>query len=135
MIGHGSFPPLIGILGDRIGLRRVLLITYGLGAVSFSTVMFMPVSMALAVVFAFGGAAVGALYPLAVGLLAGVLSFDELPRGNALTTFCYGMGSIAGPFIPAVIMHVSMPASLFIVAAALYGAVFAFTRRSLGRKA
>ena len=36
MIGHGSFPPLIGILGDRIGLRRVLLITYGLGAVSFS---------------------------------------------------------------------------------------------------
>ena len=24
MIGHGSFPPLIGILGDRIGLRRVL---------------------------------------------------------------------------------------------------------------
>lgn len=135
MIGHGSFPPLIGILGDRIGLRRVLLMTYALGAISFSTVMFMPVSMALTVVFAFGGAAVGALYPLAVGLLAGVLSFDELPRGNALTTFCYGMGSIAGPFIPAVIMHVSMPGSLFIVAAALYGAVFTFTRRSLFRKA
>jgi len=135
MIGHGSFPPLIGILGDRIGLRRVLLITYGLGAVSFSAMLFMPVNMSIALVFAFGGAAVGALYPLAVGLLAGVLTFDELPRGNALTTFCYGMGSIIGPFIPAVIMHVSKPASLFIVAAALYGAVFAFTRRSLIRKA
>jgi MFS family permease len=134
MIGHGSFPPLIGILGDRIGLRRVLLITYVLGAVSFSAMMFMPVSMAISVVLALGGAAVGALYPLAVGLLAGVLSFDELPRGNALTTFCYGMGSIAGPFIPAVIMHVSRPGSLFIVAAVLYGAVFAFTRRSLGKK-
>jgi MFS family permease len=134
MIGHGSFPPLIGILGDRIGLSRVLLITYGLGAASFSTVLFMPANMAIAVVFAFGGAAVGALYPLAVGLLAGVLSFDELPRGNALTTFCYGMGSIAGPFIPAVIMHVSKPSSLFAVAAVLYGAVFVFTRRSLGRK-
>ena len=97
--------------------------------------MFMPVNMTIALVFAFGGAAVGALYPLAVGLLAGVLSFDELPRGNALTTFCYGMGSITGPFIPAVIMHVSMPESLFIVVAALYCAVFAFTRRSLGRKA
>ncbi len=134
MIGHGSFPPLIGILGDRIGLRRVLLITYGLGAVSFGTVLLMSGGKALAVVFAFGGAAVGALYPLAVGLLAGVLSFDELPRGNALTTFSYGMGSIIGPFIPAVIMYVSMPGSLFIVAAVLYGAVFAFTRRSLGRK-
>jgi MFS family permease len=134
MIGHGSFPPLIGILGDRIGLRRVLLITYALGAISFSAMLLMPVSMAISVVLALGGAAVGALYPLAVGLLAGVLSFDELPRGNALTTFCYGMGSIAGPFIPAVIMHVSRPGSLFIVAAVLYGAVFAFTRRSLAGK-
>jgi MFS family permease len=134
MVGHGSFPPLIGILGDRIGLSRVLLITYGLGAASFSAVLCMPATMAIAVVFACGGAAVGALYPLAVGLLAGVLSFDELPRGNALTTFSYGMGSIFGPFIPAVIMHVSSPASLFIVAAALYCAVFALTRRSLGGK-
>jgi len=134
MVGHGSFPPLIGILGDRIGLSRVLLITYGLGAASFSAVLFLPVNMTIAVAFAFGGAAVGALYPLAVGLLAGVLSFDELPRGNALTTFSYGLGSIAGPFIPAVIMHVSSPTSLFAVAAALYSVVFAFTRRSLGRK-
>ena len=134
MVGHGSFPPLIGILGDRIGLSRVLLITYGLGAVSFSAVLCLPVNMTLAVAFAFGGAAVGALYPLAVGLLAGVLSFDELPRGNALTTFSYGLGSIAGPFIPAVIMHVSSPTSLFAVAAVLYGVVFAFTRRSLGGK-
>lgn len=135
MAGHGAFPPLIGILGDRIGLSRVLLLTYGLGAASFAAVLLVPVTMGLAAALAAGGAAVGALYPLAVGLLAGALRFDELPRGNALTTFCYGAGSIAGPFIPAVIMHVSSPASLFAVAAALYGAVFALTRASAGRRA
>ena len=129
MAGHGAFPPLVGMAGDRIGLRRVLEITYGLGAVSFTVMLLMPAGMAVAGPLAFAGAAVGALYPLAVGLLAGVLSFDELPRGNALTTLCYGLGSIAGPFIPALIMHVSSPASLFAVAAALYGAVLVMVRR------
>jgi MFS family permease len=135
MFGHGGFAPLMGMLGDRIGLKKVLLITYGLGAASFFVVTLMPPTMYLTAVLALGGAAVGVLYPLAVGLLADVLSAAELPRGNAMTAFCYGLGSIAGPFLPALIMHISIPKSLFAVAALLYCAVFAFTRRSLGGKA
>jgi MFS family permease len=76
--------------------------------------------MSLTIVLVFAGASVGALYPLAVGLLAEVLTSAELPRGNAMTTFCYGLGSIIGPFVPAIIMHFTVPKSLFAVSAVLY---------------
>jgi len=123
MLGHGGMPPVIGIVGDRVGLKRVLSMTYCLGTVTFAAILFFPHSMALTLMLVLGGASVGALYPLAVGLLPGVLTSAELPRGNAMTTFCYGIGSIVGPFFPAVIMHVTAPKGLFVIAALLYGIV------------
>lgn len=130
MLGHGGSAPILGMLGDRLGLKRMLAATYGLGAASFIAIVFMPASMYLIPLLALGGAAVGALYPLAVGLLAEALTAAELPRGNALTAFCYGIGSIAGPFMPALLMHISAPASLFAVAGLLYCAAFAYTGRT-----
>ncbi len=120
MLGHGCLTPLMGMLGDRIGLRQGLMLTYALGSASFILLVFFPTHMAIAGALLCAGASVGALYPLAVGLLAGALAPAELPRGNALTTFCYGIGSIAGPFVPSLIMHVTIPKSLFAVTAALY---------------
>jgi len=127
MFGHGALTPALSTLGDRIGLRSMVMVTYALGIISFSVVLIMPKSMWLMPVLVLGGASVGALYPLGVGLLAQCTEPAELARGNALTTFCYGLGSIAGPFVPAIIMHlVGVPASLFVVAACLYCAVFAW---------
>jgi len=123
MIGHGGLPPILGILGDRIGLSRGLSLTYALGAASFIIMVFFPANMSMTAVLLCAGASVGALYPLAIGLLAEALSDAELPRGNALTAFCYGMGSIIGPIVPALIMHMTVPRSLFMVAAVLYGLV------------
>jgi MFS family permease len=120
MIGHGGGPPIIGTLADRLGLRRVLALVYGLGAVVFMVIILNPAYMTLTVLLVFAGASVGALYPLAVGMIGEVLPSSELPRGNAMTTFAYGIGSILGPLLPALIMHVTAPASLFIVSATLY---------------
>lgn len=120
MLGHGGMPPMIGALGDRIGLRRVLGITYLLGAVSLIAVLMFPETMLLTSILVVCGASVGALYPLAVGLLGMELTSAELPRGNALTTFCYGLGSIFGPLVPALIIHITVPGSLFVVTAGLY---------------
>ena len=85
------------------------------------SVLFKPIATELGLNRA--GASVGALYPLAVGLIGEVLESNELPRGNALTTFAYGIGSIVGPFVPALVMHVTVPKSLFVIAAILYGIV------------
>ena len=120
MLGHGGGPPLIGILADRVGLRRILALVYGLGTISFIVILLFPAHMTLTILLILAGASVGALYPLAVGLIGEVLSSSELPRGNAMTTFAYGIGSIIGPLFPALIMHVTVPKSLFVVSAILY---------------
>ncbi|MBW1823713.1 MAG: MFS transporter, partial [Deltaproteobacteria bacterium] len=113
-------PPLIGILADRVGLRRILALVYGLGTISFIVILLFPAYMTLTILLILAGASVGALYPLAVGLIGEVLSSSELPRGNAMTTFAYGIGSIIGPLFPALIMHVTVPKSLFVISAILY---------------
>jgi MFS family permease len=123
MLGHGGGPPIIGLLADRCGLRKILGMVYGVGTVLFLMILLFPAHISLVVLLGLAGASVGALYPLAVGLIGEVLESKELPRGNALTTFAYGIGSIIGPFVPALIMHVTVPKSLFVVAATLYGIV------------
>jgi MFS family permease len=120
MLGHGGGPPLIGLLADRLGLRRILAMVYGGGTAIFLAIIFGPTHVSVTVLLILAGASVGALYPLAVGLIGEVLVSSELPRGNALTTFAYGVGSIIGPFIPALIMHLTVPKSLFVIAATLY---------------
>ncbi len=120
MIGHGGGPPLIGLLGDRIGLRRVLAIVYMLGFAVFMVLITGTFRMGLAVPLLLAGMSVGALYPLAVGMIGERLPSEDLPRGNALITACYGTGSIVGPIIPALIMHITIPRSLFIISASLY---------------
>ena len=67
MLGHGALTPALSTLGDRLGLRTMLMITYGLGIISFITVFMMPSGMWLMPVLIAGGASVGALYPLGVG--------------------------------------------------------------------
>lgn len=123
MLGHGGMPPVIGALGDKIGLRRVLCISYALGVVSLTAVLLLPSTMLLTAILIVCGASVGALYPLAVGLLGIELTSAELPRGNALTTFCYGLGSTVGPLVPACIIYFTVPGSLFAVTACLFAVV------------
>ncbi|MCP4715596.1 MAG: MFS transporter, partial [Deltaproteobacteria bacterium] len=48
------------------------------------------------------------------------LPFSTTLAAIAAATFCYGLGSIIGPLIPALIMHFTVPGSLFIIAATMY---------------
>jgi len=84
--------------------------------------------MGLAVPLMLAGMSVGALYPLAVGIIGERLASEDLPRGNAMITAAYGMGSILGPLVPAIIMHVTAPRSLFIISAFLYVVVLIIMR-------
>ena len=128
LLGHGGGPPFIGILADRLGLRRILGLVYGLGTAAFMFILICPLRMGLAFPLLLAGMSVGALYPLAVGLIGERLQSSELPRGNAMITSAYGVGSILGPVVPALIMHVSVPQSLFIIAAVIYTAVLLVMR-------
>lgn len=128
MIGHGGSPPFIGMLADRIGLRRVLALVYLLGIAVFVIIVAGTFRMWLAVPLMLAGMSVGALYPLAVGIIGERLPSQDLPRGNAMITAAYGMGSILGPLLPSIIMHVTAPRSLFIISAFLYVVVLIVMR-------
>ena len=128
MIGHGGSPPFIGMLADRIGLRRVLALVYLLGIAVFVIIIAGTFRMGLAVPLMLAGMSVGALYPLAVGIIGERLASEDLPRGNAMITAAYGMGSILGPLLPSIIMHVTAPRSLFIISAFLYVVVLIIMR-------
>jgi MFS family permease len=128
MIGHGGGPPFIGMLADRIGLRRVLALVYLLGIAVFVIIVAGTFRMGLAVPLMLAGMSVGALYPLAVGIIGERLPSQDLPRGNAMITAAYGMGSILGPLLPSIIMHVTAPRSLFIISAFLYVVVLIVMR-------
>jgi MFS family permease len=133
MIGHGGSPPFIGMLGDRIGLRRVLALVYLLGIAVFVIIVAGTFRMGLAVPLMLAGMSVGALYPLAVGIIGERLQSQDLPRGKAMITSAYGMGSIVGPLLPAIIMHVTVPRSLFIISAVLYMSVLIVMRIQANR--
>lgn len=120
LLGHGCMPLLSGMLSDFWGFNRTLLAVIIVGIPAFMLVPFVLQLLPLAMLFMICGASVGSLYPLSIGLLANVLTYDELPRGNAMTTFCYGMGSVLGPIIPALIMHYTGVSTLFVVAALVY---------------
>jgi len=134
MIGHGGSPPFIGMLADRIGLRLVLALVYLLGIAVFVIIIAGTFRLGLAVPLMLAGMSVGALYPLAVGIIGERLASEDLPRGNAMITAAYGMGSILGPLVPAIIMHVTAPRSLFIISAFLYVVVLIIMRLQSGRK-
>lgn len=120
LLGHGCMPLVTGISSDRWGFSRTLTAVLAAGTPAFILVPFVPQIFLLGLLLMICGASVGSLYPLSIGLLANELTNPELPRGNAMTTFCYGLGSVLGPIVPALAMHFAGVSALFIIAALVY---------------
>ena len=120
LVGHGCMPLLSGIAADRWGFPRTLAAVITFGIPAFTLVPYVSNMYLLVLLLIVCGASVGPLYPLSIGLLANILTYDELPRGNAMTTFSYGLGSVLGPIIPAFVMYFTGVSALFLVAALVY---------------
>ena len=120
LLGHGCMPLATGFACDHWGFPRTLSAVVMGGIPAFILVPFTSQYIALILLFVVCGASVGSLYPISIGLLADVLTPTELPRGNAMTTFCYGLGSVLGPVATAFVMHFIGVSSLFFVAGFVY---------------
>ena len=117
----------IGMISDRFGRRRVILVVGLLTATSCLAMLNIdPLSWwALIVSFLVGGMALP-MYPLALSHIN-----DRVPPGSAVgvssvVSYVVGVGAIIGPIVAALIMDRTGPAGLYSFVAALYAGITGF---------
>lgn len=90
----------LGMLGDRIGRRKLLLYITFLGFVSFLGAIFVEFSMTLLLLsFIITGAIIGSLFSLGITYMADLLPRGLLPTGNVMAGVFFAVGSICGPLV------------------------------------
>lgn len=107
IVGGILFQLPAGVIADRIGKERSLAIfTIMLGIGSFlaplhSNLYYL---MVIAIII---GAFGGALYPVGLSMIADKINPAKLGSANATFTSIYGVGSIIGPLISALLMEIN----------------------------
>ena len=105
-IGSIVFQLPLGIISDRLGRRKVLIIAMIFGVLFFSLAGIMQHSViGLFISFFIAGMFVGSVYSLGVSYMTDLVSKDLLPAGNILCSLLYSIGSIGGPFIEGLAMQ------------------------------
>ncbi len=111
----------LGILSDRWGRKRVLMLAGALGGLLFMLVPFAGTKLvAIAILFAVAGGLVGSFFSLGLAYAADVLPRAYLPAANVLASFHFNFGSIVGPAIGGKGIEMGSASSLFWVLGGCY---------------
>lgn len=134
MIGLGNFllQIPIGMLSDRIGDRRILLLIcalVGLGGTLAMPLLTVNWHLMAGMLFVWGGV-VAALYTVGLAHLGAQLSGRDLASANAAFIFCYGVGMILGPQVIGIFMDIFGPNGFGWALAVFFGGYIAI---GLGR--
>lgn len=119
MLSAAVFTPLLGSLGDKLGRKRVLLITLGLttlGSVLVAVSTSMGIVLIGRVLQGMGFAAM----PLAIGIVRSVFPAERVPSSLALLSALTGIGAGAGLLISGVLVEAGVSAQgMFWIAGAV----------------
>lgn len=96
-IGSIVFQYPLGIMSDKFGRKKVLLVILAIGAGCFFTAGFSYSSPFLAGCFFAAGMAVGSTFSLGISFMADLLPKHLLPAGNLMCGITFSFGSIFGP--------------------------------------
>lgn len=106
----------LGMLSDKIGRRKTLMIVISAGAFCFFITTFLETSvMALFILFILAGMFVGSLFSLGVSYMTDLLPSRLLPAGNILCGIAFSIGSIGGPYLGGVFVQYFPNLSFFYV--------------------
>ncbi len=119
--------PLGGVLADRFGPRTVMLVADGCRCVLMSLLAILAAKrsdslVALAPIAALLGASGGLFLPASFSIMPTLLSAEQLPTGNALSTALVQIGSLTGPVLGGLLVAPAGPSPAFAVDAATFGA-------------
>ncbi|WP_411347130.1 MFS transporter [Paenibacillus sp. WLX2291] len=111
----------LGMLSDRFGRKKVLMLAGGIGGLLFMLVPFVGTKqILLAVIFAIAGGLVGSFFSLGLAYAADILPRAYLPAANVLASFHFNFGSIIGPAVGGKGIEMGSPSSLFWVLGGCY---------------
>ncbi|WP_042142072.1 MFS transporter [Paucisalibacillus sp. EB02] len=112
----------LGILSDRIGRRKILLIILTLGLLCFIGAAFLEESVvALFTFFTLAGMFVGSTYSMGISYMTDLLPPSLLPAGNLLCSIAFSIGSLGGPYIGGLFIQFLPGVSFFYMIAIVLG--------------
>lgn len=90
----------LGIMGDKVGRKKVIVSGLFLGAVLFTiSSQFETKAIVVACIFALAGMSVGSMFSLGITYMADLTPKDLLPTGNLLCGIAFSLGSLSGPLL------------------------------------
>lgn len=125
----------LGMLGDRIGRRNLLRILCSLGGIGMIFVPLVGDSfVGLFLILGLSGGFVGSLFSLGLAYMDDILPSHLLPKGSALCSMHYSIGSIIGPYLGGSLMqHLGIKSLFYFLGSALLGfVILSFLFRSYG---
>lgn len=115
----------LGLLGDRIGRRNVLLIVLSVGTIGFGLGSFLEFSeILIGVIFFISGMFLGSSFSLGITYMADLTPKELLPTGNLLCGIFFSLGSLMGPFIGGLYLQVVQGVSFLVFMAVVLLLIF-----------
>ncbi|MBP3038510.1 MFS transporter [Bacillaceae bacterium Marseille-Q3522] len=113
-IGAILFQLPLGILSDKFGRRKILLIVLFSGFLTFSSASYLEAHFtALILTMVLSGMLVGSTFSLGISYMADMTPKKLLPTGNLLCGIAFSVGSLIGPFIGGVFIDYFSSVSYF----------------------
>ncbi|MFU1792950.1 MFS transporter [Paenibacillus azoreducens] len=106
----------LGMLSDRFGRKRILIICGILGGLAFAFVPAAGTSTAgILMLLMLAGGMIGSFFSLGLAYAADILPKLLLPAANVIASFHFNIGSIAGPNIGGTLMQYGWNGGMFVV--------------------
>jgi len=113
VIGSLIFQLPLGIISDKIGRRKVLIVVTLLGGILFMLVPSVSDTKMLFAIFVLAGGLVGSLFSLGLAYVADLVPAVLLPTANIIASIHFGLGSMIGPYFSGTLISSVSPDSLF----------------------
>lgn len=115
----------LGMLGDKIGRRKVILGGLLGGATIFAACSFVEhIPWGVVVFFALAGMCVGTMFSLGITYMTDLTPKELLPTGNLLCGIFFSLGSLSGPFLGGGYLQLVDSLSFLLLIAVMLAAIF-----------
>lgn len=118
----------LGILSDKIGRKKVMLITLGGASIAFAGAGVMGSNViGIMIMFFIGGLFSGSIFSLGIAYMSDLTPKSLLPTGNLMCGIFFSIGSLTGPILGGFFLEIQKEFSYLFLFALVLGILFFVT--------